>query len=143
MRAYYKDTGLGVLCGLVGKTRLALYEANWRKEKTQFEDAIIVDLVKRERRIAKRVGGKKLYLILKEELKGHKIEIGRDKFLDVLRINDLLVKRRKKRIKTTMSCHGLRKYPNLAKDLSLDRAEQLWASVIPYLKVQGVHCYLI
>jgi len=143
MRAYYKDTGLGVLCGLVGKTRQAFYEASWRKEKIQFEDAIIVDLVKRERRIAKRVGAKKLYLILKEELKVHKIEIGRDKFLDVLRVNDLLVKRRKKRIKTTMSRHGLRKYPNLAKGLSIDRAEQLWVSDITYLKAQGVHCYLI
>ncbi len=63
MKAYYKDTGLGVLCRLVGKTRQAFYECTWRKQKVQFENGIIVDLVKEERRIAKRVGGKKLYLI--------------------------------------------------------------------------------
>ena len=143
MKAYYKDTGLGVLCKLVGKTRQAFYEGKWREEKNQFEDAIIVDLVKTERKVAKRVGGKKLFLILKAELLGHKISIGRDKFLDVLRDNDLLVKRRRKRIQTTMSRHRLRKYPNLTKDLKIDRSEQLWVSDITYLSVEGGHCYLI
>lgn len=143
MKAYYKNTGLGVLCGLVGKTRQAFYEHAWRKEKALFEDGIIVGLVKRERRVAERVGGKKLYLILKRELEAHDIQIGRDKFLEVLRANDLLVKRRGRRIKTTMSRHRLRKYPNLSKGLKIDRAEQLWVSDITYLSVEGAHCYLI
>lgn len=143
MKAYYTGTGLGVLCGLVGKTRQAFYEYSWRLEKTQFEDAIIVDLVSRERLIAKRVGGKKLFLILKEELLAHQISIGRDKFLEVLRVNNLLVQRRKSRVQTTMSRHFLRKYPNISKDLLIDRAEQLWVSDITYLKIEGVNCYLI
>lgn len=143
MKSYYKATGLGVLCGLVGKTRQAYYEYSWRIEKAQFEDAIIVDLVKRERRIAKRVGAKRLHLILKIELESHGILIGRDKFLEVLRVNDLLVKKRRKHANTTMSRHHLRKYPNLAKDLEIDRAEQLWVSDITYLRVEGKHCYLI
>ena len=143
MKAYYKNTGLGFLCGLIGKTRQAFYEYTWRKEKILFEDGIIIDLVKRERLIAKRVGGKKLYLILKKELEAHHIQIGRDKFFEVLRVNDLLVKRRRRRIKTTMSRHRLRKYPNLSKGLTIDRAEQLWVSDITYLSVEGTHCYLI
>lgn len=84
MKVYYKDTGLGVLCELVGKTRQAFYEYKWRGEKTAFEAGIIVDLVKAERKIAKRIGGKKLFFILKHELIQHGIYIGRDKFLDVL-----------------------------------------------------------
>lgn len=143
MKAFYKCTGLGVLCGLVGKTRQAFYEYKRRIEKAQFEDAIIVDLVKKERRIAKRVGGKKLFLILKKALSEHDIKIGRDKFLDILRDNGLLVKRRRRRIGTTMSRHRLRKYPNLSKGLKIDRAEQLWVSDITYLKVGDTHCYLI
>jgi len=143
MKSYYKATGLGVLCGLVGKTRQAYYEYSWRREKTQFEDAIIVDLVNRERRVAKRVGAKRLHLILKTELESHDILIGRDKFLEVLRGNDLLVKRRRRHANTTMSRHCLRKYPNLTKDLEIDCAEQLWVSDITYLTVEGKHCYLI
>lgn len=143
MKSYYKDISLGVLCRLVGKTRQAYYEHGWRNEKTQFEDGLIVELVTRERLIAKRVGAKRLYLILKEELDRHGIKIGRDKFLEVLRANDLLVQRRRKRAQTTMSRHRLRKYPNLAKALEIDRAEQLWVSDITYLRVEGKHCYLI
>ena len=143
MKAFYSDTGLGVLCRLVGRTRQAYYESNWRCEKIQFEAAIIVDLVKRERKIAKRVGGKKLYLILRQELLLHDISIGRDKFLAVLQDNDLLVKRRRRRVQTTMSRHRLRKHPNLAKDLEIDRAEQLWVSDITYLNINGKHGYLI
>lgn len=143
MKAFYVNTGLGILCGLVGKTRQAYYEAQWRGEKIQFESSIIVDLVNRERKVAKRVGGKRLYLILRAELELHGIQIGRDKFLTILRDNDLLVKRRRRRIQTTMSRHRLRKYPNIAKDLWIDRAEQLWVSDITYLRIAGKHGYLI
>lgn len=143
MKAYYKHIGLEVLCGLVGRTRQAYYESEWRREKVQFEAAIIVDLVKDERKIAKRVGGKKLYLILRQELELHSIHIGRDKFLSVLRANDLLVKARRRRVQTTMSRHRLHKYPNLTQGLLIDRAEQLWVSDITYLRVAGKHAYLI
>ena len=143
MKLFYKSTGLGILCGLVGMTRAAYYDRHRRIEKAKFKSGIIVDLVKRERKIAKRVGGKKLFLILKSELSMHQIEIGRDKFLEVLRDNDLLVKRKKRRVQTTMSRHRLRKYPNIAKDFLIDGAEQLWVSDITYLDVENTHCYLI
>jgi len=143
MKAFYKSTGLSVLCGLVGITRQAFYERSWRLEQTMFDSAIIVELVKRERKIAKRVGAKKLYCILKEELVRHEIQIGRDKFTDVLRDNDLLVRKKRRRKQTTMSRHRLRKYPNIAKDLKIDRSEQLWVSDITYLDVETTHCYLI
>jgi transposase InsO family protein len=143
MKAFYKHTGLGVLCGLVGKTRQAFYEQQWREEQAELEAGIIVELVKRERRIAKRVGARRLQQILKEELLLHDIQLGRDKFFEVLRANDLLVKRRRKKLITTMSRHRLRKYPNLAKDLQLDRSEQLWVSDITYLSVDQGHGYLI
>ena len=143
MKSYYTDSGLGILCGLLGKTRQAYYDRSRRLEQQLFNDAILVDLVKTERQIAKRVGAKRLYDILKPEILSHGIKIGRDQFIEVLRCNDLLVKRRRKRKKTTFSRHGLHKYPNISKDIELDRAEQLWVSDITYIRVGAEFCYLI
>ena len=42
-----------------------------------------------------------------------------------------------------MSNHKLKKYPNLAKDLKIDKAEQLWVTDITYIRVGEGFCYLI
>lgn len=143
MRAFYKTVGLAVLCALFGKSRQAFYEQKWHEEKALFEDAVIVDLVRNERRTARRVGGRNLYLILKPELNARQVHVGRDRFFDVLRQNGLLVKRRRRRAVTTMSRHGLPLYPNLAKGLQVVRAAQLWVSDITYVRVGDGFCYLI
>jgi len=92
MKSYYNSIGLGVLCKLIGKTRQAFYKSRSRKERQLFDASIIVALVVRERQTAKRVGSRRLLLILAAELEAHKIKIGRQKFIEVLRENDLLVK---------------------------------------------------
>jgi putative transposase len=143
MKAFYKTAGLAVLCALFGKSRQAYYEQIWHEEKALFEDAVIVDLVRRERRIARRVGGRNLYQILKAELNARQVHVGRDRFFEVLRENGLLVKRRRRRAVTTMSRHGLPLYPNLAKGLAVARAGQLWVSDITYIRVGDGFCYLI
>lgn len=143
MKAYYKTVGLAVLCSLFGKSRQAFYEQKWQEGKELFQDAIIVDLVRNERRIARRVGGRNLYQILKSELEARQVQVGRDRFFTVLRENGLLVKRRRKRVATTMSRHELPKYPNLAKALEVKQAGQLWVSDITYIRVGEGFCYLI
>lgn len=143
MKSYYKAVGLAALCGLFGKSRQAYYEQLWHEEKALFEDAVIVDLVRNERRIARRVGGRNLYQVLKAELNARQVHAGRDRFFDVLRQNGLLVKRHRRRAVTTMSRHGLPLYPNLAKALRPERAGQLWVSDITYIRVGDGFCYLI
>lgn len=143
MKSYYRAVGLAALCGLFGKSRQAYYEQLWHEEKALFEDAVIVDLVKEERRPARRVGGRNLYQVLKAELNARQVHVGRDRFFDVLRQNGLLVKRRRRRAVTTMSRHGLPLYPNLAKALEVSRAGQLWVSDITYIRVGEGFCYLI
>ncbi len=143
MKAYYKDIGLNILCRLVGKSRQAFYNREKQEEQHQFDVSIILELVMRERLIAKRVGSKKLHLILKDELEKHAISLGKDKFHEILKANDLIVKRRKRGPKTTNSRHKLPLYPNIAKNLFIDRSELMWVSDITYIRVGHDFSYLI
>jgi transposase InsO family protein len=103
---------------------------------------VVEHLVMRERKLQQRIGGKKLYRMLKPELTDRNIFIGRDKFLGFLRRNHLNVPKSKNHTKTTMSYHRFFKYPNLIKDLKLIRPEQLWVSDITYIKTRKETLYL-
>lgn len=89
-----------------------------------------------------RLGTRKLYHLLKDSFRKDGISIGRDRLFDLLRQQGLLVKKKKKYIKTTDSKHWMHKYPNLIKGLVIKRPEQLWVADITYIAVGDDHCYL-
>lgn len=60
----------------------------------------------------------------------------------IMKENNLLVRRKKFRPTTTQSDHGLRTYPNLAKDLAVTRLNQLWAADITYVHLPEGFAYL-
>jgi transposase InsO family protein len=99
-------------------------------------------LVCRERKLLPKVGGRKLYWLLRYEFDQQGIVCGRDKLFTVLRRNDLLIKPRKRYIQTTMSKHWMRKYPNLLKEQTPSAPEQVWVSDITYVKTTEGYCYL-
>jgi transposase InsO family protein len=88
------------------------------------------------------MGTRKLYDLLQPFLLEHQIKIGRDTLFDLLSVNHLLVRKRKRRIQTTNSYHRLRKYPNLIRTLIPTAVNQLWVSDITYWKVGGEHVYI-
>ena len=142
MKEYYPSIGLKRLCRLFGKTRQAFYDHAQRSESTLFEEALIIDLVKSWRQILPKVGGAKLLLMLKDDFAAHKIAIGRDSFFDLLRKNDLLVKRKRRYVRTTDSNHPYRKWPDLTKSFKLKAPVQLWVSDITYLRTDNGFIYL-
>lgn len=94
------------------------------------------------KKVSSETGGIKLYHNLKTEMTKQNINIGRDKFYTFLRINNLLIKKRKNYVTTTNSKHLFRKYKNLVKDRVPTRPEQLWVSDITYIKTENGHNYL-
>jgi len=129
------------LCRLFGKTRQAWYKARQAKEKQEMEYAMVIHEVKKLRTPLPRCGGKKLYYMIQDFLQSHGIKLGRDKFFDLLRERNLLIKRKKGR-KTTYSFHHYRKYKNIAKDINPSRSNELWVSDITYIFTGKDYCYL-
>jgi len=70
------------------------------------------------------------------------IKMGRDKFFDFLRANNLLVPKTKNFHTTTNSKHQFFKYKNLITNRVPTRPEQLWVSDITYIKTDNGHNYL-
>ena len=68
--------------------------------------------------------------------------MGRDKLFNLLSHHNMLIKPVRRYIQTTMSKHWMRKYPNLVKNLKVERSEQVWVSDITYLKTDEGTCYL-
>jgi transposase InsO family protein len=89
-----------------------------------------------------KVGAEKLYFQLKGwfELKG--IKIGRDKFMNVLRDNGLMIQRKSRKAITTCSRHNFRLYPNLLKEKAITKPNQVWVSDITYLTLTSGFVYL-
>jgi len=90
----------------------------------------------------KKLGGKKVFVKIQPELKKAGIKCGRDKFFDILRAENMLVKYRRRYVKTTQSHHRFYKYPNLIQDMEITRAEQVWASDITYIRTKEGFMYL-
>lgn len=61
------------------------------------------------------------------------IHIGRDRLFEIMRAHQMLVQRRKRYTRTTDSRHPFRYYPNLIKDIKIDRPGQVYVSDITYI----------
>lgn len=92
------------------------------------------------RRYLPRLGGRKLYYLLKPKLELQGIKIGRDALFDYLRQHQLLVKPKRNYTRTTYSNHWLRKHPNLLSEIKPQRPEHVFVSDITYVESdQGTH----
>lgn len=68
-------------------------------------------------------------------------QVNHKRVLRVMRENDLLAGVTR-RVKTTNSRHRYGRYPNLVKDLTIVRPDQVWCSDITYIQLQQAFVYL-
>ena len=114
-----------------------------KKEAQQgLADMLVHELVMEKRKLMPRLGGKKLYHLIKDPMEQHLIDMGRDKLLAWLRKHDLLVRPKKRFTKTTHSTHRFRVHQNLIKGKPITGPDQCWVSDITYLRLHKGFCYL-
>jgi len=110
-------------CTLFGIDRQVYYRKIKRRKKRQSNASKVVSMVLEIRKTMPRIGAKKLYFLLNNELK--QLKIGRDKFINILRANHLLIIPKRSYHITTNSHHRFRKHQNQILDLQIKRPEQV------------------
>jgi len=88
------------------------------------------------------MGGRKLYRLLEVDIHRIDASMGRDKFFDLLRQWDLLVKRRRKYAMTTEARHRFRVYENKLQGFIPGRPHQAWVCDITYMRTRDGFVYL-
>ncbi|HEY4695989.1 MAG TPA: IS3 family transposase [Candidatus Hydromicrobium sp.] len=82
------------------------------------------------------------YRRITAELRRKGIMVNRKRVHRIMRVNGILCSIRRKYRVTTNSKHSLIKYPNLIKDLTPSRPDELWHSDITYIRLESSFAYL-
>ena len=130
------------ICLVHGISRQSYYQWKKREIKENYEEEIVLQLVQEKRKRQTKVGGKKLYKMLRITFKEMEFRLGRDRLFNILRDNGLLVKRKRKYIRTTNSNHRFWVYENLIKEVKVDHPNQILVGDITYLQTEEGFLYL-
>ena len=91
----------------------------------------VIELVESIRLQMPKIGTRKLYFMLEDELK--QLHVGRDMLFRILKANHLLIQPKRRYHITTNSHHRFRKHKNLIENVVPERPEQIWVSDITYV----------
>ena len=100
----------------------------------------VIALVNDVRRVMPKLGGRKLYYLLRDKLRT--IQIGRDKLFTILRANHMLIKPKRSYHITTNSHHRFRRHRNLVSNKEINKPETVWVSDITYVGTRKNPSYL-
>lgn len=139
-RRYYS---LDNLCAAFGYTRQAWYNQLKRTRLRVLRQHTVLQRIREIRGELPRTGCIKLHRELNGGfLKALGISMGRDAVFALLREHGMLIRARKRYVRTTDSFHRYRTYPDLVQRKPASRAEEIWVSDITYLSTLGGFVYL-
>ena len=123
------------ICRVKGISRQAHYQKRRREEGKRAEEEKILTMVRMIRRRHPYVGVRKLLVKMKPMMDQEGIKIGRDRLFELMRANDLLVKRRRRKNRTTWP--GMKRMSNLLVGEVIDRPNKVWVADITYIEMGG------
>lgn len=128
------------LCDWYGISRQAHYQQKRRHSQQQAQAEQVLALVRQIRHKHKRMGGRKLYHQLQPELAKRGIQLGRDRFFELLRAHDLLLRPKKRAYRTTWAGHW--RCENLLAETLITRPNQAWVCDLTYIATETGFVYL-
>jgi putative transposase len=132
---------VSVLCARVGMSRQNYYAARRLRQRRQIDEAMILELVRRERRMQPRLGGRKLLHLLRADFDEAGVNVGRDRFFELLAESDLLVVPKPGAPRTTNSRHSLPVFGNLLMGKVLCAPNEVWVSDLTYIRTDEGFLY--
>jgi transposase InsO family protein len=123
-------------------SRQNYYKGRSERRRREADCGLVEQLVQAERAVQPRLGGRKLFHVLKPALAEAGVRIGRDRFFKVLKEKSLLLERLPGAPKTTNSRHSLPVFRNMVKDMTLTAPNQAWAADITYIRTDKGFLYL-
>ena len=140
--ALKRHTSISALAGKLGMTRQNYYKGRSTRLRAEVDAELVEHLVRSERSLQPRLGGRKLFKILVPLLEKEGIKLGRDRFFNILRAKGLLVPPLPKSPRTTRFKPGLPVFHNVAAGLALTGPNQAWAADITYIRTDEGFLYL-
>lgn len=119
----------------IGVSKQAFHQWKIRRQNQIGIEEQILYLIRQIRRDHPGMGVRDIYFKIAP------LPIGRDKFEDLCRSRGLLIEITRNPCRTTDS-RGVTRFPNLLKDLVIERPNQVWQSDITYFEVDEKFCYL-
>jgi transposase InsO family protein len=124
-------------------SRQNYYARRRRRRRREVDAVLIVDLVRLERQLQPRLGGRKLRFMLAGQLARAGVKVGRDRFFEVLRERLLLVPALLAAYPcTTSSHHCLPVHGNLVKELEVKQPNEVWVGDLTYVRTEEGFLYL-
>ena len=124
-------------------SRQNYYARHRQRQRRQVDGELVAGLVARERRLQPRLGTRKLYHLLKDELQEAGVRIGRDRMFEELRERNLLLEPIAAQYpRTTNSYHNLPVFENLIKSKQVQGPNEVWVSDLSYLRTREGFLYL-
>lgn len=130
------------LCWHVGISRQSHYQQRRVRRRQLVNDQVVVAWVREQRALQPRLGVRKLHYLFRQAGERLGIELGRDRFFEVLRSHALLVAPKPKAPRTTYHDPALPVYRNLLYQLEPTAAHQVWVSDITYVDTVEGYLYL-
>ena len=127
-------------CGWYAITPQAHYQMLRRRQQRAHEEALILTHVRALRQELPRLGGRKLLMMLAAFLEEAGITMGRDRFFDLLRRHDLLIRLKRKPTRTTFP-GGVRS-ENLLSTATITLPNQAVVVDITYIATEEGFLYL-
>ena len=133
---------ISTFCEIVGMSRQNFYKGRRFRRQLAIDEEFVLGLVRQQRCKHPFIGTRKLHYMLGNEFFISGVKLGRDRFFRLLGKNGLLVKRRRRSVRTTYSGHGFRVYGNVLRGTVLTGPCQAVASDITYIRTDEGFMYL-